>query len=109
MFDDRTNLAQQVTAELNRYFGDKLCQTTIPRNVRLAEAPSHGKPALLYDVRSRGAESYIQLAKEIIGHSLPVEMPAPSVAEEKQVVNAPRWKRWIKERNKLTTINILDR
>src|ERR1700735_5170867 len=49
MFDDRTNLAQQVTAELNRYFGDKLCKTTIPRNVRLAEAPSHGKPVLLYD------------------------------------------------------------
>jgi chromosome partitioning protein len=112
MFDDRTNLAQQVTAELNRYFGEKLCRTTIPRNVRLAEAPSHGKPALLYDVRSRGAESYIQLAKEIIGHSLPVEMPAPAElppGEEKQVVNAPRWKRWIKERNKLTTINILDR
>jgi chromosome partitioning protein len=109
MFDDRTNLAQQVTAELNRYFGEKLCKTTIPRNVRLAEAPSHGKPALLYDVRSRGAESYIELAKEIIGHSLPVEMPAPTIVEEKQVVNAPRWKRWIKERNKLTTINILDR
>src|SRR6202045_1200086 len=114
MFDDRTNLAQQVTAELNRYFGDKLCKTTIPRNVRLAEAPSHGQPALLYDGRSRGAESYLQLATEILGHSMPVEeMPAvtePSTeAEEKQVVNAPRWKRWIKERNKLTTINILDR
>jgi chromosome partitioning protein len=109
MFDDRTNLAQQVTAELDRYFGEKLCKTTIPRNVRLAEAPSHGKPVLLYDVRSRGAESYIQLAKEIIGHSLPVEMPAAAEIEEKQVVNAPRWKRWIKERNKLTTINILDR
>src|SRR6202049_3640251 len=66
MFDDRTNLAQQVTAELNRHFGDKLCKTTIPRNVRLAEAPSHGQPALLYDGRSRGAESYMQLAKEII-------------------------------------------
>jgi chromosome partitioning protein len=108
MFDDRTNLAQQVTAELNRYFGDKLCKTTIPRNVRLAEAPSHGKPALLYDVRSRGAKSYIQLAKEILGHSLPVQESEHPV-EEKQVVNAPRWKRWIKERNKLTTINILDR
>jgi chromosome partitioning protein len=107
MFDDRTNLAQQVTAELDRYFGDKLCKTTIPRNVRLAEAPSHGKPVLLYDARSRGAESYIELAKEIMGHSQPVEMPAP--VEEKQVVNAPRWKRWIKDRNKLTTINILDR
>ena len=109
MFDDRTTLAQQVTAELHRFFGDKLCRTTIPRNVRLAEAPSHGKPVLLYDPKSRGAESYIQLAKEIIGHSMPLEMPAPVESEEKQVVNAPRWKRWIKERNKLTTINILDR
>src|SRR6202142_386034 len=107
MFDDRTNLAQQVTAELTRYFGDKLCKTTIPRNVRLAEAPSHGKPVLLYDPRSRGAESYIQLAKEIIERTMPelavrseelVDSPEqPGVEEEKQVVNAPRWKRW-KER-----------
>jgi chromosome partitioning protein len=113
MFDDRTNLSQQVTAELDRFFGDKLCKTTIPRNVRLAEAPSHGQPVLIYDVRSRGAESYIQLAKEILGHSGIVhEMPASepaTEAEEKQVVNAPRWKRWMKERNKLITINIQDR
>ncbi|PYX05173.1 MAG: chromosome partitioning protein ParA [Acidobacteria bacterium] len=68
MFDERTNLAQQVTAELKRFFGEKLCATTIPRNIRLAEAPSHGKPALLYDPRSKGAESYIRLAKEIIAH-----------------------------------------
>ena len=74
MFDERTNLAQQVTAELRKFFGKKLCATTIPRNIRLAEAPSHGKPALLYDVRSKGAESYIRLAKEIIGRQLPVEM-----------------------------------
>src|SRR5712672_2480681 len=66
MLDERTNLAQQVMAELKRFFGDKLCVTTIPRNIRLAEAPSHGRPALLYDVRSRGAESYIRLAKEIL-------------------------------------------
>lgn len=66
MYDDRTNLAQQVTQELRRHFGEKLLETTIPRNVRLAEAPSYGKPALLYDVRSRGAESYIRLAKEIM-------------------------------------------
>jgi chromosome partitioning protein len=66
MFDDRTNLAQQVAAELKRHFEDKLCTTTIPRNVRLAEAPSHGKPALLYDPRSRGAEAYIKLAKELM-------------------------------------------
>jgi chromosome partitioning protein len=112
MFDDRTNLAQQVTAELSRYFGEKLCRTTIPRNVRLAEAPSHGKPALIYDPRSRGAESYIQLAKEIlerggIVQEIPVETLEP--LDDKQVVNAPRWKRWISERNKLITINIHDR
>src|SRR5208283_3312893 len=66
MFDERTNLAQQVAEELKKYFGDKLCTTAIPRNIRLAEAPSHGLPALMYDVRSRGAESYIRLAKEIL-------------------------------------------
>jgi chromosome partitioning protein len=110
MFDDRTNLAQQVTAELSRYFGAKLCKTVIPRNVRLAEAPSHGKPVLIYDVRSRGAESYIQLAKEILGHTMNLqEMPAEVTGEEKQVVNAPRWKRWMKERNRLTIIDLKDR
>src|SRR5208337_3521358 len=66
MFDDRTNLAQSVAAELRNFFGDLLCQTTIPRNIRLAEAPSHGKPAILYDPHSRGAESYVKLAGEII-------------------------------------------
>lgn len=65
MFDDRTNLAQSVAGELKGFFGDLLCETTIPRNVRLAEAPSHGKPALSYDPRSRGAEAYIRLAEEI--------------------------------------------
>ena len=66
MYDDRTNLAQQVTKELKKFFGDKLFRTTIPRNIRLAEAPSFGQPALVYDPRSRGAEAYIKLAKEII-------------------------------------------
>jgi len=66
MFDDRTNLAQQVAGELRSFFADKLCATTIPRNIRLAEAPSHGKPVLLYDPRSRGAEAYIRLAKELM-------------------------------------------
>jgi chromosome partitioning protein len=86
MFDERTNLAQQVTAELKRFFGEKLCKTTIPRNIRLAEAPSHGKPALLYDIRSKGAESYIRLAKEIISHSFPgaEESAAESEAVEQQ-------------------------
>jgi len=109
MFDDRTNLAQQVTAELNRYFGAKLCKTTIPRNVRLAEAPSHGRPALLYDVRSRGAESYIRLAKEMLERSGllgEIQPQSSEPAAEAQVVNAPRWKRWITERNKLTIMTI---
>lgn len=70
MWDDRTNLAQQVSRNLREYFADKLFTTTIPRNVRLAEAPSYGKPALIYDVRSRGAESYIKLAKEILGRAV---------------------------------------
>ena len=98
MFDERTNLAQQVTAELKKYFGERLCQTTIPRNVRLAEAPSHGKPALLYDVRSKGAESYIQLAKEIIGRNLGYLQPRNEAEEqERQVANAPRWMQWARE------------
>jgi chromosome partitioning protein len=83
MLDDRTNLAQQVMSELKRYFGDKLCTTTIPRNIRLAEAPSHGRPALLYDPRSKGAESYIRLAKEIISHYLPAEEQAPTAEMDK--------------------------
>jgi chromosome partitioning protein len=70
MLDERTNLAQQVTAELRKFFGDKVCAASIPRNIRLAEAPSHGKPALMYDPRSRGAESYIRLAKELLGRHL---------------------------------------
>jgi len=118
MFDDRTNLAQQVTAELKRYFGEKLCETTIPRNVRLAEAPSHGKPALLYDDRSRGAESYMQLAREILKRSFPElaselvigeTIPEKEEKEEKQVVNeGGRWRRW-KERSTLTTINLSEK
>ena len=66
MYDDRTNLSQQVTENLQSFFADKLLKTTIPRNIRLAEAPSHGKPALLYDPRSRGCEAYLQLAREIM-------------------------------------------
>ena len=111
MFDDRTNLAQQVTAELKKFFGDKVFATTIPRNVRLAEAPSHGKPVILYDAKSKGAESYIELAKEIIAKNMPgfVAFPEPEqiseAVEEKQVVNAPR-KRWWRDRNKLVTMEL---
>jgi chromosome partitioning protein len=66
MYDDRTNLSQQVTENLRNFFADKLLTTIIPRNVRLAEAPSHGVPIVLYDPRSRGAESYFELAKELL-------------------------------------------
>lgn len=66
MYDDRTNLAQQVTENLRNFFKDKLFDTVIPRNVRLAEAPSYGKPVLLYDPRSRGAESYRDFADELL-------------------------------------------
>ena len=90
MFDERTNLAQQVTAELKRFFGEKLCSTTIPRNIRLAEAPSHGKAALVYDPRSKGAESYIRLAKELIAHHLPAqEAEVVAVAEAAAVSEEP--------------------
>lgn len=68
MFDGRTSLANQVTDELRKHFGDKVYKTIIPRNVTLAEAPSHGKPVMLYDIRSKGAQSYLDLAKEIIGN-----------------------------------------
>ncbi len=67
-YDERTNLARQVADELRRHFGAKVFETVIPRNIKLAEAPSYGKPVLLYDPRSRGAEAYIQLAKEVIAH-----------------------------------------
>jgi chromosome partitioning protein len=66
MFDTRNNLAHQVAEEVKKHFGDKVYQTIIPRNIALGEAPSHGKPALLYDVRSRGAQSYLALAKEML-------------------------------------------
>lgn len=68
MFDDRTNLTRQVAADLKQFFGEEVFKTVIPRSVRLAEAPSFGKPILTYDPRSRGAESYIKLAKEILDH-----------------------------------------
>jgi chromosome partitioning protein len=66
MYDDRTNLGQQVGGNIREYFGDKVFTTVIPRNVRLGEAPSHGKPVILYDPRSRGAEAYVALAREFL-------------------------------------------
>lgn len=68
MYDERTNLSAAVAKDLRDFYGTQVLETVIPRNVRLAEAPSYGKPIILYDIRSRGAESYIQLAKEILRH-----------------------------------------
>jgi len=66
MYDDRTNLTKQVESDLREFFGKEVFKTVIPRSIRLAEAPSYGKPIIAYDIRSRGAESYIQLAKEVL-------------------------------------------
>lgn len=66
MFDERTNLSNQVVSDLRGVLGPQVFSTIVPRNVRLAEAPSHGKPIVLYDIRSKGAESYLRLAREVI-------------------------------------------
>jgi len=69
MFDERTNLGQQVAKDVREFFKDKVFRTVIPRNVRLGEAPSHGMPVILYDVKSRGAEAYLALAREVLERS----------------------------------------
>ena len=66
MYDDRTNLGQQVAKDIREFFKDRVFDTVIPRNVRLGEAPSHGLPAILYDVKSRGSEAYLALARELL-------------------------------------------
>jgi chromosome partitioning protein len=68
MYDERTTLSRQVAADLRSFFGSQVFTTVIPRNVRLAEAPSHGKPVMFYDIHSKGAESYIQLAQEVVSN-----------------------------------------
>lgn len=77
MYDDRTNLTRQVAQDLREFFGEEVFRTVIPRSIRLAEAPSHGQPILVYDIRSRGAESYIKLAKEILEHDQGIRESAP--------------------------------
>jgi len=85
MYDDRTNLAQQVTETLREYFRDRLFRTVIPRNVRLAEAPSHGRPVALYDPRSRGTEAYFELAGEFLARN---HMDSPRSIERKAIAAA---------------------
>ncbi len=69
MFDERTNLGQQVASDVRNFFKEKVFRTVIPRNVRLGEAPSHGMPVILYDVKSRGAEAYLALAREMLARA----------------------------------------
>ncbi len=88
MYDDRTNLAQQVTETLRQYFRDRLFQTVIPRNVRLAEAPSHGRPVALYDPRSRGTEAYFELAGEFMARN-GIEIPTETAPECEPQTQAP--------------------
>lgn len=85
MYDDRTNLAVQVSENLKAFFDDKLLKTTIPRNIRLAEAPSHGKPVALYDPKSRGAEAYRELALEILSRN---QMESPEVKRRRAAAAA---------------------
>jgi chromosome partitioning protein len=66
MYDERTNLSNQVMADLRDFLGQQVFETVVPRNIKLAEAPSYGKPIILYDIKSRGAESYMNLAKEVM-------------------------------------------
>ena len=80
MDDDRTNLGQQVAKDIREFFKDRVFTTVIPRNVRLGEAPSHGLPAILYDVKSRGSEAYLALAREVLSR----EASAPAAGTEPQ-------------------------
>jgi chromosome partitioning protein len=80
MFDGRMNLANQVRAEVVNHFGDKVLDTAIPRNVRLSEAPSHGKPALLYDLRCPGTKSYLAVADELLDRTLVIDTPKGQAA-----------------------------
>lgn len=81
MFDARNNLAHQVADEVKKHFGEKLFKTMIPRNVKLSEAPSHGKPILLYDIESKGARSYLETTREIIERNMPKHRAAEKAAE----------------------------
>jgi chromosome partitioning protein len=79
MYDERTNLGQQVSREIRAFFLERVYDTVIPRNIRLGEAPSHGMPAILYDVKSRGAEAYLALAREVLARDA---APAPTGTEQ---------------------------
>lgn len=98
MFDDRTLLSQQVRDNLKNFFGDKVFKTTIPRNIRLAEAPSHGKPVALYDPRSRGAEAYRELGLELVRKyglkPKPKQRPKPNFATLESIGESKKRRIW---------------
>jgi chromosome partitioning protein len=77
MHDERTNLGQQVAKDIRAFFQERVYTTVIPRNIRLGEAPSHGMPAILYDVKSRGAEAYLALAREVLARDAAQPAPEP--------------------------------
>jgi chromosome partitioning protein len=80
MYDPRSSLTNAVSAQLRKYFGDRVYRVSIPRNVRLAEAPSHGKPALAYDRNSKGSVAYLALAGEILRQEKAAQAPKPQAA-----------------------------
>jgi len=88
MYDERTNLGQQVATEVRNFFHEKVFRTVIPRNVRLGEAPSHGMPVIMYDAKSRGSEAYLALAREMVAraaaHAAPGQPRKPEEHEESQ-------------------------
>ena len=77
MYDDRTNLGQQVARDVREFFQEKVFTTVIPRNIRLGEAPSHGMPVIVYDAKSRGAEAYLSLSREVIARTRVSTSTAP--------------------------------
>lgn len=91
MVDMRNNLSRQVEAEVRQHFGSKVYRTRIPRNIRLSEAPSHGKPILLYDIHSRGAVAYLKLAEEVLSGSTKPKLaaPTPSASTEPLSTGSP--------------------
>ena len=88
MYDERTNLGQQVARDIRAFFQDRVYATVIPRNIRLGEAPSHGMPAILYDAKSRGAEAYLALAREVLARG--DATPAPTQGATAWLINVPR-------------------
>ena len=80
MKDNRSNLIQEVSGEIKRYFGEKVYKTAIPRTIRLAEAPSHGEPILVYDPRGKGGQAYLELAKEFLKRNK--DAPKPIVLRD---------------------------